>query len=49
MHAAGLSPIPGLCFAGLDFAVTRRSGTILALAEEAPRLAAAMAAHVAAG
>ena len=46
IHAAGLSPVPGLGFAGLDFALTRRSGTILALAEEAPRLAAAMAAHL---
>ena len=48
VHQGGLSPIPGLAFAGLDFATTRRSGTILALAEEAPRLAAAMAAHLAA-
>jgi putative flavoprotein involved in K+ transport len=38
VHDAGVSPVPGLCFAGLDFAVSRRSGTILAVAEEAPRL-----------
>jgi hypothetical protein len=29
---------PGLYFAGLDLAVTRKSGTLLSLAEEGPRL-----------
>jgi putative flavoprotein involved in K+ transport len=38
VHDAGVSPVPGICFAGLDFGVSRRSGTILAVAEEAPRL-----------
>jgi putative flavoprotein involved in K+ transport len=30
--------VPGIYFAGLDFASTRKSGTILAIAEEAARL-----------
>lgn len=34
----GVSPVPGIYFAGLDFASTRKSGTILAIAEEAARL-----------
>jgi putative flavoprotein involved in K+ transport len=34
----GVSPVPGIYFAGLDFAFTRKSGTILAIAEEAARL-----------
>jgi putative flavoprotein involved in K+ transport len=45
IHDKCISPIPGLCFAGLDLAVTRGSGIVLT--EEAPRLARAMAAHVA--
>src|SRR5262245_12395637 len=39
VHEEGVSVLPGICFAGLDFAKTRRSGTILAIAEEASRLA----------
>lgn len=39
IHVAGVSNIPGLMFAGLDFAISRRSGTILAIAEEAERFA----------
>jgi len=35
----GVAALPGLYFAGLDFASTRKSGTILAVAEEAARLA----------
>jgi putative flavoprotein involved in K+ transport len=34
----GVSPVPGIYFAGLDFASTRKSGTILGIAEEAARL-----------
>jgi hypothetical protein len=41
----GVSPVPGIYFAGLDFASTRKSGTILAIAEEAARLVR----HVAGG
>lgn len=39
VQADGVSPLPGLYFAGLDFASTRKSGIILAIGEEAPRLA----------
>lgn len=35
----GLSSVPGVYFAGLPFAISRRSGTILAIAEEAALLA----------
>ena len=38
LHEDGVAPLPGLYFAGLDFASTRKSGIILAIAEEAPRL-----------
>ncbi|WP_315975100.1 NAD(P)-binding domain-containing protein [Microvirga yunnanensis] len=38
VHEEGISIQPGLCFAGMDFAVTRKSGTLLSLAEEGPRL-----------
>ncbi|MDM9621082.1 NAD(P)/FAD-dependent oxidoreductase [Rhizobium sp. S96] len=38
VHTDGVSALPGLYFAGLDFASTRKSGIILAIAEEAPRL-----------
>ena len=38
VHMDGVSVLPGLYFAGLDFASTRKSGIILAIAEEAPRL-----------
>lgn len=34
----GISPLPGIYYAGLDFGSTRKSGTILAIAEEAARL-----------
>jgi putative flavoprotein involved in K+ transport len=34
----GVSPVRGIYFAGLDFASTRKSGTILGIAEEAARL-----------
>jgi putative flavoprotein involved in K+ transport len=47
IHDKCVSPIPGLCFAGLDLAVTRRSGIVPGVTEEAPRLARAMAAHIA--
>jgi putative flavoprotein involved in K+ transport len=35
VHEDGIGPIPGLYFAGLDSAITRKSGTIPAVAEEA--------------
>lgn len=38
VHEDGVAALPGVYFAGMDFAVTRKSGTILAIAEEAPRL-----------
>jgi putative flavoprotein involved in K+ transport len=38
VHEDGVAALPGLYFAGLDFASTRKSGIILAIAEEAPRL-----------
>jgi putative flavoprotein involved in K+ transport len=38
IHADGVGVLPGLYFAGLDFASTRKSGIILAITEEAPRL-----------
>lgn len=38
IHGDGVATLPGLYFAGLDFASTRKSGIILAIAEEAPRL-----------
>ncbi len=38
VHEEGVAAAPGIYFAGLDFASTRKSGTILAIAEEAPRL-----------
>jgi putative flavoprotein involved in K+ transport len=38
VHEDGVAALPGLYFAGLDFATTRKSGTILAIAEEAARL-----------
>lgn len=47
IHDKCVSPIPGLCFAGLDLAVTRRSGIVPGVTEEAPRLARGMAAHIA--
>jgi len=38
VHEDGVASRPGVYFAGLDFATTRKSGTILAVAEEAARL-----------
>ncbi|KRB34639.1 FAD-dependent oxidoreductase [Mesorhizobium sp. Root695] len=38
IHEDGVAVQPGIYFAGLDFASTRKSGTILAIAEEAHRL-----------
>lgn len=38
-QAASVAPLPGLYFAGIDFAATRRSGTLLAVAGEAQRIA----------
>ncbi|MCA1369745.1 NAD(P)-binding domain-containing protein [Bradyrhizobium sp. BRP14] len=39
VHRDGIGIIPGLYFTGLDFASTRKSGTIPGVAEEAARLA----------
>ncbi|MCW2239025.1 flavin-containing monooxygenase [Azospirillum canadense] len=38
VHEESVANLPGIYFAGLDFAVTRRSGTIMAIAEEARRV-----------
>jgi putative flavoprotein involved in K+ transport len=38
IHKDGIGTVPGLYFAGLDFASTRKSGTIPAVAEEADHL-----------
>ncbi|MHC2299186.1 putative flavoprotein involved in K+ transport [Rhizobium mongolense] len=38
VHEDGVAALPGLYFAGLDFASTRKSGIILAITEEAARL-----------
>jgi putative flavoprotein involved in K+ transport len=45
VHEDGVAPLPGLYFAGLDFASTRKSGIILAIAEEAPRLVEHIVGH----
>ncbi|WP_366512046.1 hypothetical protein [Mesorhizobium sp.] len=45
-HEDGIGTIPGLYFAGLDFGVTRKSGTIPAVAEEADHLVSHIAAKV---
>jgi putative flavoprotein involved in K+ transport len=45
LHEEGVAPVPGIYFAGLDFASTRRSGTILSIAEEGERLVRHMLAH----
>ena len=45
VHTVGVGVLPGLYFAGLDFASTRKSGIILAIAEEAPRLVEHIARH----
>ena len=38
VHEDGVTALPGVYFAGLDFASTRKSGTILAVADETARL-----------
>ena len=38
VHQDGVTVLPGIYFAGLDFGSTRKSGIILAIADEAPRL-----------
>lgn len=38
IHEDGIGTVPGLYFAGLDFALTRKSGTIPAVAEEARQM-----------
>ncbi|MBB3409590.1 putative flavoprotein involved in K+ transport [Rhizobium sp. BK316] len=45
VHADGVAALPGLYFAGLDFASTRKSGIILAVADEPARLVEHIAAH----
>lgn len=45
-HEDGMGTIPGLYFAGLDFAVTRKSGTIPAVAEESDHLVSHIATKV---
>jgi putative flavoprotein involved in K+ transport len=45
VHEEGIASIPGVYFAGLDFASTRRSGTILAIEDEARRFVADMVAR----
>ena len=45
VHEDGISPIPGVYFAGLDFASTRRSGTVMAIEDEAQRFVAHIAAR----
>jgi putative flavoprotein involved in K+ transport len=45
VHEDGVAASPGLYFAGLDFASTRKSGIILAIAEEAARLVKHIMAH----
>ena len=39
LHESGFTGVPGIYFAGLPFAVSRRSGTILAVDGEAALLA----------
>jgi putative flavoprotein involved in K+ transport len=45
LHEDGVPALPGIYFAGMDFASTRKSGIILAIAEEAPRLVGHIAAR----
>ncbi|WP_341487042.1 NAD(P)/FAD-dependent oxidoreductase [Pararhizobium sp. A13] len=45
VHEDGVASLPGLYFAGLDFASTRKSGIILAIAEEASRLVEHIVGH----
>jgi putative flavoprotein involved in K+ transport len=48
LHDEGVGACPGLFFAGLDFAFTRKSGTIPAIAPEAAALVDVIVAHAAA-
>jgi putative flavoprotein involved in K+ transport len=43
VHTDGVGAVPGLYFAGLDFGVSRKSGTIRAVGEESTRFAALIA------
>ncbi|WP_173510106.1 flavin-containing monooxygenase [Sinorhizobium psoraleae] len=45
VHEDGVAALPGLYFAGLDFASTRKSGIILSIVEEAPRLVEHIVGH----
>jgi putative flavoprotein involved in K+ transport len=45
VHEEGVCTQPGLYFAGLDFGSTRKSGILLSLAEEGPRLVNHLMAH----
>ncbi|MDK1489718.1 NAD(P)/FAD-dependent oxidoreductase [Sinorhizobium sp. 7-81] len=45
VHDDGVAALPGLYFAGLDFASTRKSGIILSIVEEAPRLVEHIVGH----
>ena len=38
LHESGFASVPGVYFAGLPFSISRRSGTIMAIAEEAALL-----------
>ncbi|RWX65635.1 FAD-dependent oxidoreductase, partial [Mesorhizobium sp. M4B.F.Ca.ET.089.01.1.1] len=40
VHENGIASVPGVYFAGLDFASTRRSGTVMAVDDEARRFVA---------
>jgi putative flavoprotein involved in K+ transport len=48
LHDEGLSALPGLYFAGLDFASTRKSGIIPGVAEDCARLMEHLVARAAA-
>ncbi|TDW25271.1 hypothetical protein EV128_119143 [Rhizobium azibense] len=45
VHADGVAALPGVYFAWLDFASTRKSGIILVIAEEAPHLVEYIVGH----
>lgn len=38
LHEGGIKKQPGIYFAGMDLAVTRKSGTVLAVQDESARL-----------
>ncbi|MDQ6436475.1 NAD(P)/FAD-dependent oxidoreductase [Mesorhizobium sp. LHD-90] len=48
IHVDGAGTVPGLYFAGLDFGITRKSGTIRAVNEESTRFATLIAERLAA-